>query len=109
MFGVLQELSFLLGINGLSHLLMIFLTLFGFIYLKKKGRCDVGVNLLPSMAYGSWFVEVCLVKCYDDMLISIRHAKCVAYLHINMATVDIYKRKLILKMGYFMMVMSLCI
>ena len=38
MFGVLLKLSFLLDINDLSHLLMIFLTRLGFIYLKKR-RC----------------------------------------------------------------------
>ena len=65
---------------------------------------NVGANLIPFMAYGSWYiVEECLVKYYDDILVFKRHAKWVTYFHINMVVVDLHKQKLILKMGYFMM------
>ena len=65
---------------------------------------EVGINLLPFIEYGSWYiVEECLVKYYDDILVFKRHAKWVTYFHINMVVVDLHKQKLILKMGYFMM------
>ena len=70
---------------------------------------DVGANLLSFIAYGSWFVEVCLVKCYYDMLVLKMHAKWVAYLYMNMDAVDVHKRKLVLKMGYSKMNVFLCL
>ena len=71
---------------------------------------NVGANLLSFMAYGSWYiVEECLVNYYDDILVSKRHAKLVAYLHICIVAVDVHKRKLVLKMGYLMIDIILCL
>ena len=81
---------------------------FGMVFTRASLRYDMGANLLPSMVYGSrYIVEECLVKYYDDLLVSKRHAKWVVYLHINMAAVDVHKRKLVLKMGFFTMDISL--
>ena len=71
---------------------------------------DVEANILISMAYGSWYIlEECLVKYYDDILVSKRHAKWMVYLHINMVAIDVQKRKLVLKIDYFTTDIPLCL
>ena len=63
----------------------------------------MGANLLPSMVYCSRYIEEeCLVKYYDNILVFNRPAKWMVNLQLRMAAVDVHKRKLILKMGYFM-------
>ena len=42
------------------------------------------------------------MKYYDDISVSKRNAKSMAYLPINMAAVDVHKRDLVLKMGSVM-------
>lgn len=82
----------------------------GMVFNRGSLGYDVGVNPLPFMAYGSrYIVEECLVKYCNVILVSKRHAKWVAYLHIYMVAVDVQKRKFVLKMGYFMMDMPLCL
>ena len=63
----------------------------GIVFNRASLGYDVGTNLLPSMVDSSCFVEVRSVKCYDDVLVSKRHAKWVAHLHINMTAVDVHK------------------
>ena len=49
-------------------------------------------NFLTFMADSSWYIlEVCLVKYYDDILVSKRHTKWVVYLHMAKVLMDVHK------------------
>ena len=80
----------------------------GMVFTWASFGYDVRANLLSSMVYDSrYIVDECLVKYYDDILASKRHAKWVIYLHVNIVVVDVQTKAHIedglLHDGYFSM------
>ena len=57
------------------------------LYFPKYGYCDVLQDYICDYV--------------DDIVGSKRHAKWMSYSHVNMAAVDVHKRKLVLKEGHF--------
>ena len=74
----------------------------GMIFTQTSLGHVVVQDCLYFPKYGYCYVLQDYIKDYvDDIVGSKRHAKWMSYSHVNMAAVDVHKRKLVLQEGHF--------